>query len=170
MTLYNEYVITELTTLSSFGRIPPLNQYVCGQKPLLCRTHFTVPADADAGSVFRLFKGMPTMTRIVKAEIYNDAIAGATDVDLGVYQTDLGAVIDRDVFMDGASLATAHAIGAPLAGTTALSLVNHQERMSSYMPDPDVAPTSVDICLTIVSEPTGTGIVKIDFWILPEVD
>ncbi len=170
MTVYNEYVITELTTLSSFGRVLPLNQYVCGQKPMVCRTHFTVPADADAGSVFRLFKSLPTMTRVIKAEIYNDVIAGATDCDLGVYETDHGAVIDADLFLDGGTLATAHAMGAPLAGTTALSLVNHDERISTYLPDPDAAPAQVDICLTINSEPTGTGVVKIDLWILPEVD
>jgi hypothetical protein len=57
-------------------------------------------------------------------KIDNDAITGGTDYDLGIYElpeTNDGAVIDKDCFMDGQSLASA---SVDINGFSAVSKVN----------------------------------------------
>lgn len=63
-------------------------------------------ADSD-GSVYRFFKGWSSQRRIHKILLFNDAITGGTDYDIGLYKSDLGAVIDKDCFADGLDLSVA---------------------------------------------------------------
>ena len=68
---------------------------------------FEVAAADDDGSIYRLFNGVPSTYIPVVGDILCDAITAGTDWDLGLYKPDLGAVVDKDVLMDGQTLATA---------------------------------------------------------------
>lgn len=68
---------------------------------------FEVAAADDDGSVYRIIKGIPSNLIPYQITICCDAITAGTDWDLGVYKTDLGAVVDKDILMDGQTLATA---------------------------------------------------------------
>lgn len=72
----------------------------------LIATEETAAADDD-GSKYRLFKALPSNLIPVEISIVCDAITDGTDYDLGLYKTNLGAVVDKDVLMDGQTLATA---------------------------------------------------------------
>ena len=62
---------------------------------------FEVAIADDDGSKFRIAKGLQPNLIPIMALIASDTITSSTDWDLGLYETDLGAVIDVDVFLDG---------------------------------------------------------------------
>jgi len=68
---------------------------------------FETAAADDDGSVYRVIKGIPSNLIPYQISIVCDAITSGTDWDLGVYKVDGGAVVDKDVLMDGQTLATA---------------------------------------------------------------
>lgn len=146
-----------------------------GRRPLVLRSVFQITAGDSAGSVYRLFDELPANTRIKSLSILNDAITGATDVDFGIYipttQGYTGAVVEVDFFDNGKSLATGHAVGAPLVGMTnvALSDFGHSldEIMRGTFADPG-PPSAYDIALTLNTAATSTGYVVVTMEILPE--
>ena len=66
-----------------------------------------VAAGDDDGSKYRFFKAVPSSFRPIACTVMCDAITAGTDYDLGLYDVNLGAVVDKDVLMDGQTLATA---------------------------------------------------------------
>jgi hypothetical protein len=84
-----------------------------------------------------------------------------TDCDIGLYKTDLGAVVDRDVLMDGQTLASAltRATGHQL-GLAAVNIdaVGRTLAVLSGQTKPD---TSYDIALTANTVGSGAGTVTI---------
>src|ERR1043166_3247920 len=77
-------------------------------------------ADSDA-SVYRLFHGLPANLIPLQLLIANDAITAGSDWDAGLYDTALGAVISKDVFLNGADLSTGHASLTPGTAVDGLS-------------------------------------------------
>ena len=69
---------------------------------------FEVDAGDDDGSVYRLFR-INSQNSFLFFHYFNDSITGGTDYDIGLYETveNGGAVVDADLFLDGASVATA---------------------------------------------------------------
>jgi hypothetical protein len=68
---------------------------------------FEVAAGDDDGSIYRLAR-INSSEVLLKATIMCDAITNGTDYDLGLYQIGTsGAVVDKDIFMDGQTLASA---------------------------------------------------------------
>ena len=67
---------------------------------------FVKPADTSNASVLRLCT-VPTNFSLSSITILTEALAGCTDVDLGFYGANGGAVIIKDVLMDGQTLASA---------------------------------------------------------------
>lgn len=78
-----------------------------GSESIVIIKTFEVAAADDDGSVYRVFKEVPSSYIPVQIDILCDAITNGTDYDLGLYKTGLGAVVDKDVLMDGQTLATA---------------------------------------------------------------
>jgi len=66
-----------------------------------------------AGSIYRIAQ-IPANYAPIWGELNCEAVTGATDNDLGIYETDAqgGAVIDKDCFIDGADLSSALVIGS----------------------------------------------------------
>lgn len=71
-------------------------------------------SDSNA-SVYRFFP-IRSSAYINSLTLFNDALAGATDVDIGFYRTaaDGGAVVSKDALADGISLASASTTGTIL--------------------------------------------------------
>ena len=74
---------------------------------IVARAVVAVAAADDNGSVYRLFKAVPSELIPLRIDIQTTAITGGTDYDLGLYNTDLGTVVDADCLMDGQTMATA---------------------------------------------------------------
>jgi len=67
---------------------------------------FEVAAADSDGSVYRVIKGLNYNLIPVSVKVLNDAITSGTDYDLGLYETELGAEIDKDVFADGLDMSS----------------------------------------------------------------
>lgn len=100
MAVENKYVNTELAAgvLADAAYAGPLK--------VIAQT-FEVAAADDDGSVYRIAR-ISDSDILLRATIMCDAITGGTDYDLGLYYTGTsGAVLDKDCFMDGQTLASA---------------------------------------------------------------
>ena len=76
----------------------------------IARALVTVDVADDDGSVFRIFKDVPSSLVLTKMSIKNGANAGSTDWDAGIYETDKGPEISKDLLADGITMASARAI------------------------------------------------------------
>lgn len=72
--------------------------------------NIAVAAADDDGSVYRFAKAVPASTVILQCLVENDAITLGTDYDIGIYKTDLGAVVDKDIIADGVDLSSASTV------------------------------------------------------------
>lgn len=119
-------------------------------------------ADSD-GSVYRMCR-LPSNAVIEAIEILNDAIAGATDYDIGVYQSlrNGGAVVDDDLFADTLDMTVARAL--PLdAMFEKLDIDQSEKRLWELLglsADPN---REYDICVTgqTVGSAAGTVVLRV---------
>ncbi len=105
MAVRNEYIDTNLSS----GYLSDAVNSGGAQMSVIVKTFEIAAADDDA-SIFRLAR-IGTSDILLRATIMCDAITGGTDYDLGLYNPTVagntGAVVDKDCFMDGQTLATA---------------------------------------------------------------
>lgn len=91
---------------------------------------FEVAAADDDGSVYRLAR-ISDSDVLLRATIMCDAITGGTDYDLGLYQKGTsGAVLDKDCFMDGQTLASASKV---LDGLQTVGIENRTKEIWSLL-------------------------------------
>jgi hypothetical protein len=139
-----------------------------GVKPTVRTITFETEAADAAGDIKALFRvgahEIPLECRIV-----NDAIAGATDIDLGLYRDD-NTVVDIDALMDGTDISAGVAWSAATDGLSALAI---EERgiLSFYEIANDVATGDVVgalpndsywVALTLNSEVSAAGTVTVE--------
>lgn len=156
MAVENKYV----RSLTAAGKLEKAG-VVMGDKTITMVSTVEIAAADDDGSVYRFFKSVPSNLIPVHISILCDAITGGTDYDLGLYKTALGAVVDKDVLMDGQTLATAltRATGDGLGlGAVNVDSVNKTLAELSAQTTPD---TSYDIALTANTVGTAAGTVSI---------
>jgi hypothetical protein len=96
-----------------------------GKQRALVETFEIAAADNNADT-YTLFP-VSLDARIDDLQIFNDAITGGTDYDIGFYKitdNDLGAAIDADKLMDGQSMASARNVWTSVLGlgTSAVDL------------------------------------------------
>jgi hypothetical protein len=118
-------------------------------------------ADDDT-SVFRFFKSVPSSYVPVEITITCDAITSGTDFDLGLYKVGVaGAVVDKDVLMDGQTLASAltRATGHQL-GLAAVNIADARKTLGTLSAQTEIDP-SYDICLTANTIGSAAGTVTI---------
>lgn len=120
-----------------------------------------IAAADDDGSVYRLFAGVPSNYVPVEITIACDAITSGTDYDLGLYKTNLGAVVDKDVLMDGQTLASAltRATGYQL-GLSNVNIADARKTLGVLSAQTDVDP-AYDIALTANTVGSGAGTVTV---------
>lgn len=122
---------------------------------------FEVAAADDDGSVYRVFKSVNSNLIPVNIEILHDAITGGTDYDVGLYETNLGAVVDKDVLADGISLATATTGGTNNnKGLTSVDFANAEKTLGE-LSGQTVVSASYDIAITANTVGTAAGTVTV---------
>jgi hypothetical protein len=96
-----------------------------GQVLTLVGTYEKAAGDNDT-SVLRLGTVPATAIPLPHSFIGNDALAGATDVDIGVYKQSNGpvdgAVVDKDCLSDGLDIAAGNALGSEIRAFQAVAL------------------------------------------------
>ena len=141
---------------------PAVNVNGANQIAMACT--FEVAAADDDGSVYRLFKSLPASLVPVSIVINNDAIAAATDYDLGFYKPEKGVVIDKDSLVDGADINAGKAIGSELDGLLSLGIENIGKNIGEIL-NAKLSNTTkydtVDLCLTANTVGTAAGTISV---------
>lgn len=107
------------------------NNFQLNGAKIKCTVDTIVKATSDGDtSVFYLGNPIPSNSVIQQIILENDALTGATDVDLGFYETVSAgsAVISKDCLLDGASLASA-STGLGTNGFTKPTLANKHKQL-----------------------------------------
>lgn len=115
-------------------------------------------ASNDTGEDFRFFRVHSSWVP-VSIQIYNDALTGITDVDVGLYTIRQGSVVDADILADGVTLATAN-LGEVLYSSAALRAAAGQalwERLS-LTSDPSLW---YDLALTVNTTTATAGTIPV---------
>lgn len=114
-----------------------------------------------AGDVIKLAPMSGTMVPVA-VNIYTPAvaIAGATDVDLGFYKSELhgNTELDKDIIGDGLDLSGAE---AKVNGISFLNVNRNKDIRTLVGANP--SQTEYDLALTFNSEVTGSGTLKVEF-------
>lgn len=96
-------------------------------------------ANGDSDTSKYLIARLPVKARILSIKIENTVLAGGTDFDVGLYNTDdvnegrNGAVIDKDCFADGLDLSSAHGVGAGLNALSAVAVGDREKRIKDFI-------------------------------------
>lgn len=102
--------------------------FVHGDKTIVALATEEVAAGDDDGSIYRLFKNIPSDLIPLKIEIYNDAITSGSDYDLGLYESSVdgvaGAVIDKEVLAAALDMSSASGSGSPKDGLNAVNIAD----------------------------------------------
>ena len=125
--------------------------------------NFETTAADLATSKYRLGKLSGNLVP-VSIEINNDAIAGATDMDLGLYDTleNGGAVKDADCFMDGADISAGNDLGSEQNGLATLPVDEIGDMIYEQAGDDNAVPKmEYDLVLTSNADITGAGTISI---------
>jgi hypothetical protein len=122
-------------------------------------TEETAAADDD-GSVYRFFKGVPVSEVLVDLILDSDAITGGTDFEIGMYETDTGAVIDQDNLLGTIDLSSAK---AAVNGMTAVDAANIGKTIKGLIEagGGTVTYPTVDICVTANTVGSGVGTITL---------
>jgi len=131
-----------------------------------CALGLAVIATADDdGSVYRLFSSVPSSLVPLKITIHNDAIAGATDYDLGLYTENRGAVIDADVLAATLDMSGARAISAENNdGLNAIGLADAKKSLAELSGQGEDADAAYDIALTANTVGGADGEIRVTAW------
>lgn len=169
MGLVNAYVDADLVAgkLASASRVSGVAVFQAIQS-------FVVGSTDTAGSIYRIFKGIPSDSIITSLELYNDALTGATSVKLGLYDVldfdNVGAIIGTgDQFMTATDISSGTAISAAARNClTNLSIANREKQLWDLAgevvgpPSATMKRAAFDICMTMTAMTTGaTGNVMV---------
>lgn len=119
-------------------------------------------ASGDAnGDVYRVFAGVPSSLVPLKIEVFNTAITGGTDYDLGLYEVNSGAVVDADILADGVSMATARTIATSNnVGMTTVDIADGLESLGELSAQTEVD-SAYDVALTANTVGTADGTIRV---------
>jgi len=123
---------------------------------------FETEAADGAGSKYRLIRMGANWVPLF-LELNCDALTGATEVDLGIYDTleHGGAVKDIDAFMDGVNISAGYAIDSEINALSALALANIGKDIFTLAGDSHPTPDGeYDLVLTMVSEIAAAGTIS----------
>ena len=157
MAVEDKYVETQ-TAAEKLGKAA-LTQ---GAKPIIMVATEEIAAADDDGSVYRLFKSVPSNLIPVQIDILTDGITGGTDYDLGLYKVGVGgAAVDKDALMDGQTMASAltRATGQGL-GLGIVDVANVGKTLGELSAQTTVD-TSYDIALTANTVGTAAGTISV---------
>lgn len=131
---------------------------VAGVDSIEILAEVTLTNGDGAGSIYRIAK-IPANYIPVDIKINCEAITGASDNDLGLYETDEqgGAVIDKDILCDGQTLASALAIGSEANGLKDLGTTNLGKTLAQLAGDGISERQAYTLALTANAGPSTTA-------------
>lgn len=174
MAVRNEYVVgtTYRNADGSLKKLAP-SELGLGSKVLMGFATFEVAAADDDGSIFRLAT-LPATAKLIDIKVATDGLTGSTDWDMGFYDPlgqRGGLEVDKDILMDGQTLASAADFGNPTAldgmdnvaieyaGTR--TIWEHLTKSISAVPR--TAQNEYDLALTANTIGSGTGTVSVQY-------
>ena len=120
-----------------------------------------VAAADDDGSVYRVFADIPSTYVPLNICIHTTAITAGTDYDLGIYKPNGGTVVDKDILMDGQTMASALTVATwNNSGMGALTLSNGLQSLGTLSAQTDVD-ASYDLALTANTVGTAAGTIRV---------
>lgn len=126
-----------------------------------------VAAADDDTSTFR-FCRLPSGAKVIKIEVYNDAITAGTSYDVGLYRTaaDGGAVVDADYFASAVDLSSAHTAALDVT-YEAQNIDKVEKRLYENLPSPLTADPfyMYDVVATANTIGSAAGTITVQvFW------
>lgn len=110
---------------------------------------------ADDDTSTYLLGSLSSSFRPFNMTVMCDAITGGTDYDLGLYNPVTGLVVDKDLFMDGQTLASASRV---LNGMSAIAIENIGKTIAELLSlNPSTALPYYDLVLTANTAGTAAG-------------
>lgn len=140
--------------------------FIHGADTLAAIVTFEVAAADDDGSIYRLLKNVNPDLIPIAITLWNDAITGCTDVDLGLYlPLEMGgAVIDKDVFLDGEDINGGNARSSPVDGLTNVGIADCQKKIYELAGHTlETKKQGYDIALTANTVGSGAGTISVLF-------
>lgn len=128
-----------------------------GAKALITFQSFAVAATDDDGSIYRIGR-IASNAVMYDCLIATDGIVNGTDYDLGLYNVDLGAVVDKDLFMDGQTMAAASKTLNGLANVSVANLNKPIWQLLGLSADPMI---QYDLAITANTVGTAAGNIAI---------
>ena len=154
--------MTYVTDIDVSGRTNPLVRG--GLQSSITIGHFEKEA-YSVTTVTRIGR-IPADAIITRADVFCDALTGASNVDLGFYEpvnpiTGVGAVVDVDVLVDGADISAGKARTAPLNGLTNVAVGGLGKKVYELLGKTraNMLP-EYDLALTFRGATSGTGTVE----------
>lgn len=159
MAVVDKYVNIDAET----GDHPYPSNQLSGAETVSMAVSFEKATGDTDGSVYRVFKSLPATLVPISIKIYNDALAGATAVKLGVYKAEKGVKISEDVLAATLDLSSAHNAGEGLNALVidnALVGKNLGELLNAKLSNNERY-DSVDICLTGTTLGSAAGTIAV---------
>lgn len=161
-------VVDRYVNADSENNRAPIPFFARGEELLVTRAVVDIAAADSDTSVFRLFRNVPTRYIPCGYKVWNTAITGGTDYDLGVYETDRGAVIDADLLASAISVASAHDYTNTTYGTPEVAVGDLGKPLYELMGLTAFdRPIGVDICLTANTVGTAAGTIVVEMQWVP---
>lgn len=132
-----------------------------GQEIIRMIATVELAAADDDGSKYRLFKDVPSSFKPLACTVMCDAITGGTDFELGVYDRNLGAVVNKGLFMTNQTLATASRVLNGLAAVDIADIGAKKSIAELLSLTPTTAKPAYDIVLTGDTVGSGAGTVTV---------
>lgn len=162
MAVINDYVQTQL----ALKKLAAALESTGSELRQIIVTFETAAAD-DNGSVYRIAKAVSPDMVLVDAKIANDATAGFTDADLGLYEPldsngGAGAVVSKDCFLNAGDLSSAHVSGSELSAMSAVDVANRAKPLYLIAGHTQVTKKAAyDICLTANAAASAIGTITV---------
>jgi len=159
MSVINNYVDTNILA----GKLAK-NTVVMGGQLKTAIQSFAIAATDEAGSVYRVFKGLSPDIVIKDMRIFCDALAGVNDVDVGVYGVldydGIGAIVDGNCIGDAVDISAGFPItAAPGVLDEAIAIADREKALWELAGEAQFPAKSAayDICLTVNAIGQGTN-------------
>lgn len=159
MAVQNKYVNADLVAATQKTTAAGTAQ---GSETFALRQTFEVAAADDDGSIYRIFKGLPSTLIPKTMRISCDALTGSTAWDVGLYKTDLGDEVDANVLGSALNLSAGYSRILGLDGLAAVDLADCNKMLWELAGRTILnRENSYDIALTATTVGSGAGTVTV---------
>lgn len=123
---------------------------------------FEVAAADDDGSIFRIIPSLPSSMVPISMRICCDALTGSTSWNVGVYNPDLGAVVDADILGATIDLSAGYSRILGKDGLVSVDLADCQKSLWELVGrTAQNRESTYDVALTAVTIGSGAGTITV---------